>query len=49
MMNADLLRLRVYSLSERLSWLGIGADIYALTISELWALYAFLQRMAGES
>lgn len=47
-MNADLLRLRVYSLSGRLSGLGIGADIYALTISELWALYAFLQRVAGE-
>jgi hypothetical protein len=44
-MNADLLRSRVYCLSERLSGLGIGADIYALTITELWALYAFLQRM----
>jgi hypothetical protein len=48
-MNADLFRLRVYSLSERLSWLGVGADICALTISELWALYAFLLRMAGDS
>ena len=48
-MNTDLLRLRVYSLSERLPGLGIGADIYALTVSELWALYAFLRRIAGES
>lgn len=45
-MNPTLLRLRVYSLSERLSWLGITPDIASMTICELEAVYRFLQRMA---
>lgn len=47
-MSSDLLRERIVALCTRLSWLGIGADIYALTISELAGLYAFLRRLAGE-
>jgi hypothetical protein len=47
-MNAlDLLRHRVYSLSERLSWLGMSADIPAMTLAELEAAYRFLLRHAG--
>lgn len=45
-MNADLLRELVYSLSFRLSWLGIGSDIAGMTIWELEDLYRFLRRLA---
>lgn len=49
-MNADLLRERVYSLAARLSWLGVGPDIAALSIVELWGLYLFLLRVGhGEA
>lgn len=49
-MNGDLLRERVYSLAVRLSWLGMGPDIAALTISELWGLHLFLLRVShGET
>jgi len=49
-MNGDLLRERVYSLAARLSWLGIGPDIAALTVSELWGVYIFLLRVShGET
>ncbi|MDP1734278.1 MAG: hypothetical protein Q8L44_07945 [Sulfuritalea sp.] len=49
-MNTDLLRERVYSLSARLSWLGVGADIAALSIAELWGVYLFLLRVShGET
>lgn len=49
-MNADLLRERVYSLSARLSWLGIGPEIAALSLVELWGLYLFLLRVShGET
>lgn len=34
-------------LSERFSDLGIGADIGAMTLSELWGLHAFLERISG--
>lgn len=47
-MMADMLRERVYSLSLRFSWLGIGADIAAMTLSELEAVLRFLRRVAGE-
>ena len=47
-MTAELLRERVYILSERFSWLGIGADIAAMTVSELEGVYRFLLRVAGE-
>jgi len=47
-MNAELLRERVYALSERFSWLGINADIAAMTLVELEGVYRFLRRIAGE-
>lgn len=47
-MSRERLLQRVYMLSLRLSDLGIGAEIYALTLTELWGLYAFLRRIAGE-
>ena len=34
-------------LSERFSYLGIGADIGAMSLSELWGLHAFLKRLAS--
>jgi hypothetical protein len=46
-MTIELLRERVYSLSERLSWLGVTPDIASLTLCELEALYRFLTRMAN--
>lgn len=45
-MSVDQLRERVCSLSARFPGLAIGADIYALSIIELWGLYRFLQRLA---
>lgn len=45
-MNIDELRQRVYCLAERLSWLGVAADIPALTLVELEALHRYLQRLA---
>jgi hypothetical protein len=49
-MNADLLRERVYGLATRLSWLGVGPDIAALSIVELWGMYLFLLRVShGET
>mgnify|MGYP006341262541 CR=1 FL=1 len=47
-MTVELLRERVYSLSARLPWLGIGADIVAMTAMELEGAYRFLLRVAGE-
>lgn len=49
-MSADLLRERVYSLAARLSWLGVGPDIAALSVVELWGVYLFLLRVSyGEA
>lgn len=31
----------------RFSCLGIGADVAALSIVELWGLYCYLQRLAN--
>jgi|KBSMisStaDraftv2_1062788.scaffolds.fasta_scaffold807458_2 hypothetical protein len=44
-MSEILLRERVYSLAARLSGLGIGADLLALSYFELEALYRFLVRV----
>jgi hypothetical protein len=46
-MRAEQLRQRILTLIERLPGLGIGADIYALSIVELRGLYAFLRRLVG--
>lgn len=40
---------RLQTLLERFSHLGIGADIAALSLIELWGLYSFLRRLAGEA
>lgn len=47
-MDREILQDLVYRLSLRVQGLGLGADIYALTLSELWGVYAFLRRLAGE-
>ena len=44
-MSESLVQNRIYSLSLRLSGIGIGADIFALTIVELEALHRFLVRL----
>jgi len=45
MNNLDWLE-RLQTLCNRFSYLGIGADIAALSIVELWGLYCFLSRLA---
>lgn len=47
-MREELLRERVYSLSERFSWLGMSVDITTMTRSELEAAYRLLMRLASE-
>jgi hypothetical protein len=37
---------RLQCLSVRFSHLGIGADLAALSIIELWGVYRFLSRLA---
>lgn len=39
---------RLQSLCERFSHLGIGADLATLSIIEMWGVYCFLRRLAGE-
>lgn len=46
-MTSEHLLERVYSLAARFSWLGIGAEIAALSLSELWGLYRFLVRVSN--
>ena len=38
---------RLQTLCERFSYLGIGADISALSLIELWGLYCYLSRLEG--
>lgn len=44
----EQLQQRILSLAARLSGLGVGAEVYGLSIVELRGLYAFLMRLAGE-
>lgn len=44
-MNSDWLE-RLYTLSVRFSGMGIGADLTALSLIELWGLYCYLSRLA---
>jgi hypothetical protein len=37
---------RLQSLSARFSYLGIGADLAALSTIDAWGLYLFLSRLA---
>jgi hypothetical protein len=39
---------RLYGLLARFSELGIGAELSELSKSDLWGVYRFLRRMAGE-
>ena len=36
---------RLQTLCERFSHLGIGADLAALSLIELWGLYCYLSRL----
>ncbi len=39
---------RLQMLAARFSHLGVSADLAGLGIIELWGLYRFLSRLAGE-
>lgn len=43
--NMDWLE-RLPMLCNRFSYLGIGADLAALSLDEAWGLYCFLSRLA---
>jgi hypothetical protein len=45
-MNSDWLE-RLQTLSVRFSGTGIGSDLGALSLIELWGLYCYLSRLAG--
>jgi hypothetical protein len=42
----DALLERVQTLTARTTWLGVGPDLAALTLAELWGVYRFLRRVA---
>ena len=44
-MDEHLLQ-RVRGLALRFSHLGIGQDLAALSMADLWGIYRFLQRLA---
>lgn len=46
MNNLDWLE-RLQTLSERFSYLGMGADVSALSIIEAWGVYRYLSRVNG--
>ena len=37
---------RLHTLVARFSYMGLGADIAALSLIELWGLYCYLNRLA---
>jgi hypothetical protein len=43
----SLLLARAQSLAMRFSHLGIGQDLAALSLADLWGVYRFLQRLAN--
>lgn len=45
--NDDWLK-ALQGLLVRFSSLGIGPDVASLSMVELWGLYCYLKRMAGE-
>ncbi len=47
-MHNDTWQEALRGLLERFAWLGIGPDVAALSLTELWGLYCYLQRLAGE-
>jgi hypothetical protein len=40
---------RAQALAGRMSWLGIGPDLAALPLADLWGLCRFLERLAAEA
>jgi hypothetical protein len=44
-MSSDWLE-RLQTLSVRFSGMGVGADLAALSLIELWGLYCYLSRLA---
>ncbi len=38
---------RAQALAARLSWLGAGPDLAALSLADLWGIYRFLTRVEG--
>jgi hypothetical protein len=47
-MSGDAWQERLQSLCERFSHIGVGADLASLSLIELWGVYCFLCRLAGE-
>ncbi len=47
MMTEDWL-VRLYNLAYRFPHLGVTADLASLSMAELWGLYCYLRRLAGE-
>lgn len=47
-MSGDAWQERLQGFCGRFSHLGMGADLAALQIIELWGVYCFLRRLAGE-
>ena len=45
-MNDETRVERLQTLLNRFSHLGIGADLAALSVIELWGLYCYLSRLA---
>jgi len=43
-MNSDWLE-HLQTLCEQFSYLGIGADLAALSLIELWGVYCYLSRL----
>ena len=43
----EALLLQAQQLAARLPWLGIGPDIAALSVAELWGVCRLLQRMSA--
>jgi hypothetical protein len=43
----EALLIQAQLLAARLPWLGIGPDLAALSLAELWGVYRFLQRVAN--
>lgn len=39
---------RLYSLAYRFESSGVTADLASLSLVELWGLYCYLSRLAGE-
>jgi hypothetical protein len=40
---------RVQSLAARLPWLGVGPDLAALPLADLWGVCRLLERLAAEA